>query len=343
MTTSHRWQFDAYNQPAEALAWRPHELGDPGPGEVLLKILAVGMNRSEFNYVQGKYAPARTFPSGIGQEAVGEILAIGPASADGPLPNGTTPLTVGSRVALLPGRVDMCAMGTYRDVGIFDQAALAPVPETYTDAEAAGLWMGVLTMAGALELAGITPDSAKGKTVLITAASSSMGVIALKLARAWGATTIATSRSTAKAEQLATLSDRAIVASDSDSLIREVAGATGKKGFDVALDPVGQDFYPGLIESATVGANIISYEMITGREPVLPIALMMMKDLSFRGYTIFRPYRIPGLLTQIIDWGMTYAEQIKPIIASTHPLGNAPQVLDELGRCDHLGKLVLVP
>tara|TARA_R110002049_G_scaffold27672_2_gene95144 strand:+ start:122 stop:1153 length:1032 start_codon:yes stop_codon:yes gene_type:complete len=343
MTTSHRWQFDTYNQPVEALSWRPHELGDPGPGQVLLKILAVGMNRSEFNYVQGKYAPARTFPSGIGQEAVGEILAIGPASADGPLPHGTTPLTVGSRVALLPGRVDMCDMGTYRDVGIFDQAALAPVPDIYTDAEAAGLWMGVLTMAGALELAGITPDSAEGKTVLITAASSSMGVIALKLARTWGATTIASSRSAAKAEQLTALSDHAIVAGDSGALATEIAMVTDNSGFDVALDPVGQAFYPGLIDAAAVGAQIISYEMITGREPVLPIAQMMMKDLSFRGYTLFRLYRIPGLLTQIIDWGMTYAEQIKPVIAGTQSLSDAPQVLAELGRCDHLGKLVLMP
>ncbi|CAA0081390.1 2-haloacrylate reductase [Halioglobus japonicus] len=343
MTTSHRWQFDAYNKPVDALAWRPQELTEPGPGQVLLKILAVGMNRSEFNYVQGNYAPARAFPSGIGQEAVGEILAIGPAGPHGPQPYGKTPLTVGSRVALLPGRVDMCDMGTYRDIGLFDQAALAPVPESYTDAEAAGLWMGVLTMAGALELAGITPTTAKGKTVLITAASSSMGVIALKLAKTWGATTIASTRSASKAAQLATLSDHAIVASDSASLITEIASVTDKKGFDVALDPVGQAFYPGLIESAAVGANIISYEMITGREPVLPIALMMMKDLTFRGYTIFRPYRVPGLLTQIIDWGMAYADQITPIVAATHALSNAPEVLDELGRCEHLGKLVLVP
>ncbi|MCB1688510.1 MAG: zinc-binding dehydrogenase [Halioglobus sp.] len=341
MTTSHRWQFDAYNTPAEALAWCPQALAEPGPGQVLLKILAVGMNRSEFNYVQGNYAPARAFPSGIGQEAVGEILAIGPAAVDGPQPHAKTPLTVGSRVALLPGRVDMCEMGTYSDVGLFDQAALAPVPDTYTDAEAAGLWMGVLTMAGALELAGITPQSAKGKTVLITAASSSMGVIGLKLAKTWGATTIASSRSAAKAEQLAAFCDHTIVADDSDSLIAGVADVTDKAGFDAALDPVGQAFYPGLIQGAATGASIISYEMITGREPILPIPLMMMKDLTLRGYTIFRPYRVPGLLTQIIDWGMAYADQIKPIVAGTRSLSEAPKALEELGRCEHLGKLVL--
>ncbi len=343
MTTSQRWQFDAYNTPTEALSWRPQELAEPGPGQLLLKILAVGMNRSEFNYVQGRYAPAREFPSGLGQEAVGEILAIGPGRQDGPQPYHGTPLRVGSRVALLPGRVDMCAMGTYRDIGLYDQAALAPVPESYSNIEAAGLWMGVLTMAGALELAGITPASAAGRTVLITAASSSMGVIGLKLAKAWGATTIATSRSAAKVGQLAALCDHAIVAGDSESLHTGIANATGNRGFDAALDPVGQAFYPGLIQGAATGAHIVSYEMISGREPVLPIPVVMMKDLVIGGYTVFRPYRIPGLLTQILDWGMAYADQARPIVAGTRALGEAPAALDELGRCEHLGKLVLLP
>jgi NADPH2:quinone reductase len=340
---SHCWQFDAYDLPGKTLQWRQQELSEPGAGQVLVKIRAIGMNRSEFNYVQGRYAPARAFPSCIGQEAIGEIIAIGPRTSEGVPVYEKAPLTVGSRVGLLPGRIDMCGMGTYRDIGLYDQSALVPVPEKYSDAEGAGLWMAVLTMAGALELAGITPATAKGKTVLITAASSSMGVVALKLARTWGAKTIATTRSAAKAEQLKTFCDHAVVAGDSDSLTAAVGNVTDKRGFDAALDPVGQAFYPGLIQSAAVGARIVSYEMLTGREPVMPIAQVMIKDLSLQGYTIFRPYRIPGLLTQILDWGLQYADQITPIVAGTHSLNDAPQVLEELGRSEHIGKLVLIP
>jgi NADPH2:quinone reductase len=343
MSNSHCWQFDAYNTPSAALQWRSSEVAGPGVGQVLLKIRAIGMNRSEFNYVQGRYAPARMFPSCIGQEAVGEILAIGPHNDDGPQPYSKTPLKVGDRVALLPGRVDMCGMGTYRDIGLYDQSALVPVPDSYTDAEGAGLWMAVLTMAGALELAGITPASAKLKTVLITAASSSMGVVALKLAKAWGAKTIATTRSAAKAEQLKQFCDHVIVANDSDSLSAGIANATDKRGFDAALDPVGQAFYPGLIQGAAIGAHIVSYEMLSGREPIVPIAQMMIKDLTLRGYTIFRPYRLPGLLNQIIDWGMHDAHVIKPIVAKTFSLSDAPNALEELGRSEHIGKIVLIP
>ena len=60
------------------------DLPDPGPGQALVKIRAVGLNRSELNYTLGRYVPAREFPSGIGQEAVGEIIALGPPAEDGP-------------------------------------------------------------------------------------------------------------------------------------------------------------------------------------------------------------------------------------------------------------------
>ncbi len=339
--TSHAWQFDGYGRPDEVLNWRPQSLSPPGPGQALVRLHAIGMNRSEFNYVQGRYQPARAFPSCIGQEAVGEIVALGTPGGDGPAPWSKSPLEVGARVALLPGRIDLCSTGAYRDVGCYPQNALLPVPEDYSDAEGAALWMGVLTMGGALELAGITPETARGKTLLVTAASSSMGVVVLKLARAWGATTLATSRSAAKISMLSTLADQAFVAHDGDSLAAGIAEATGGAGFDAALDPVGAAFYPALVSSAAIGASIVSYELITGQDTPLPIAKVMIKDLALRGYTIYRPLRQPALLERILGWGLKYAADIRPIIAGTRALSDAPAALEELGRAEHLGKLIL--
>jgi NADPH2:quinone reductase len=101
------FQFAEYGQPTDVLQLAEQELPEPGPGQALVRIRAVGLNRSESNYVQGRYIPTREFPSGIGQEAVGEILMLGPAADEGPGANAATPLTVGARVALLPGRVDI--------------------------------------------------------------------------------------------------------------------------------------------------------------------------------------------------------------------------------------------
>lgn len=334
---THSWQFKAYGLPEDMLQWTSQTLPEPGPGQALVKIKAVGMNRSEFNYVQGRYMPAREFPSNLGQEAVGEVIAVGPPNPDQP---AIIPLSPGTRVGLLPGRIDLCGMGSYRDIGLYDQQALAPIPEAYSDAEGAALWMAMLTMGGALELAGITPDTAAGKRILLTAASSGMGTFALKLARLWGATTIATSRNDDNLDVLNELADHVVICSDSATLSAGVMAACG--GFDAALDPVGEAFYPGMLEAAAVGAHIVSYERITGGEPVVPITTLMLKDLNLQGYTIYRPYRIPGLLNWLIEVAMNNADALRPIIHSCHPLSKAVSALNDLGNASHLGKMILL-
>ena len=336
------FQFDEYGQPADVLHLVEQELPEPGPGQALVRIKAVGLNRSELNYALGKYVPAREFPSGIGQEAVGEIIALGPEAREGPKANAATPLAVGARVALLPGRVDICMMGAYREVGLYDQAALAPVPDDFSDAEGAAYCMGILTMGGCLELAGLTPDNTQGKKVLVTAATSSMGIVALKLAKAWGAETFATSRSAEKAKALEAVADHVIVCGDSESLIAGVNAATDNQGVDVALDPIGAAFYEGLVAVTATGGDIVSYEMITGAVGNISIPALMIKDLSIHGFTIFRVYKNPDLLDILIRQGMEYSDQVRPIISHTLPWEQAPAALAELEAARHVGKLVLL-
>lgn len=337
------FHFPAYGEPSQVLSWTEGELPEPGPGQALVKLTAIGMNRSELNYTRGKYVPAKAFPSSLGQEAVGEIIALGAPASEGPGVNKSTPLKVGARVAILPGRIDMQAMGTYRTVGLYNQAALAPIPDGFSDAEGAAYWMGILTMGGCLERAGITPDNAAGKRILITAASSSMGVVALKLAKAWGAETIATTRSDDKAAELTGLANHVVVCKDSESLIAGVNKVTADKGVDVCLDPVGAGFYPGMVAVTAHGGAIISYEMLTGRDATVSIPLMMIKDITIRGFALFRVYAQPGLLDKLIEQGLKYSEQVRPIIAGTYPLQQAPAVLEQMDAANHIGKLILVP
>ncbi|MCB1662288.1 MAG: zinc-binding dehydrogenase [Pseudomonadales bacterium] len=334
------WQFDAYGAP-ETLVWREQELPEPGPGQALVKLKAIGMNRADWNYVQGEYFPAEVFPSCLGAEAVGEIIALGEPTESGLTALTQLDLKVGARVGTLSARVNRARMGVYRDIGLYDQAALVPVPETYTDEEGAAFWTALLTMGGAMEMGGFTANSGAGKTVLITAAASGMGMLALKIAKLWGATTIATTRSAQKQKEMSGFADHVILCQDSESLAKEAKRVTNGQGVNLALDPVGAAFYPGLLGAMARSGDIVSYEAITGSQASIGIMDMMMKDLSFHGFTIFRPFSSPQLLSTLVDIGLANAEALRPVVAGSFDLANAPQALDALGRSEHIGKLII--
>lgn len=330
------WKFDGYGEPDKVLARASEDLEGPAAGTALVRLRAIGMNRSEFNYVQGKYLPARDFPSALGQEAIGEIVELGAPAGDA----GAAGFKVGDRVALTPGRVDMCAMGTYRDVGIYDQSALIPVPGAFSDVEGAAFWMAFLTVAGSLHNAGVKPANAQGRTLLVTAASSSVGVMALKIGRAWGMQTLATTRSREKAAVLEQFADEVLVCADAESLAVQLKEG---RGFDVALDPVGGPYIEAMVGGAKRGAFIVSYEMISGGNAAYPIGQVLVKELTIRGFALFNIFQHPGLCEEFVELGLQYADDLLPLIAGTFPLDDAPSALLELGRARHIGKLILLP
>jgi NADPH2:quinone reductase len=338
---SNSWQFDAHGAPGEVLCWREQELPEPGPGQALVKINAIGINLSDLNYVLGQHFPAGKFPSCLGGEAVGEIIALGPPVISGPEPVNRLNLETGARVGTLSGRTNRVAMGVYRDIGLYDQAGLAPIPDSYSDEEAAALWTAVITMGGAMEMGGLTTDTGAGKHVLITAGGSGMGGLALKLARHWGATTIATTRKAEKAEGLGKLADHVIVCSDSAGLVEGVKQATNGQGADLVLDPVGASFYPGLLSAVANGGDIVSYECITGTQANISIMEMMMKDVSFHGFTTFRPFNNPVLLNRLIEIGLDNAPALRPVVTKTFDLSESPEALATIGRSEHIGKMVI--
>lgn len=337
---THCWQFDDHGEPGEVLHWRAETLPEPGPGQALIKIRTVGLNRSELRYVTGNYVPPRAFPTGVGHEAVGEVLALGEPDPEAP-PLPQLQLKVGARVALMPGRIDMVTMGSYREHGIYAQNALLPVPEPLSDAEAAGFWMGALTMGGAFAAAGLSEDNASGKRVLVTAAASGMGVVGLKMARAWGAETIAVTRTPHKQAALRELADHALVCTESAKLGDILHSATKGAGFDVAVDPVGAEYVSGLVHAAAPLGQIVHYEMITGRQSQLPLPPLLVKDIGVHGFTLFRLFRQPGLLERMVDNALALGERIRPVVADTFPMSEAPGALSAMSHGAHLGKLVL--
>ncbi|MFC1795791.1 zinc-binding alcohol dehydrogenase family protein [Pseudomonadota bacterium] len=338
---SNSWQFDTHGAPGEVLYWREQELPEPGPGQAWVKINAIGINRADLNYVLGEHFPAGKFPSCLGGEAVGEVVALGPRANSGPAPVNRLNLEIGARVGTFSGRTNCLAMGVYRDIGLYDHVGLAPVPESYSDQEGAALWTAMITMGGAMEMGGLTAATGAGKQVLITAGGSGMGGLALKLARHWGATTIATTRKAEKADGLGKLADHVIVCSDSDGLVEGVQQATNGLGVDLVLDPVGATFYPGLLSAVARGGDIVSYECITGTQSSISIMEMMMKNVSFHGFTTFRPFNNPVMLNRLIEIGMDNAQALRPVVSKTFDLSESPEALEAMGRSEHIGKMVI--
>lgn len=272
---------------------------------------------------------------------MGEIVSLGPPATAGLPAVSRLKLEIGARVGTLSARVNGVAMGVYRNIGLYEQASLAPVPDKFTNEEGAAFWTALLTMGGAMEMAGFTAATTAGKRVLITAGGGGMGTLALKLAKHWGATTLATTRQADKAAGLGKLADHVIVCADADSLAAGVKQATDGHGADLILDPVGSDFYPGLLAAAARSADIVSYECISGSQANISIMEMMMKDVSVHGFTIFRVANNPMLLNQLVEMGMDSAAALRPEIYKSFGLAAVPAALEYLGRSEHLGKIVI--
>lgn len=162
----------------------------PGPGEVLLKVEAVGLNRAESMYYHGFYMEKVNPPSGLGYEAFGKVIAAG---------SDVDPALVGRRFATIPG----FSMNKY------------PV------------WMQYCTAYGALVPFG---KVGAGDFVIITAASSSVGLAAIQIVKAQGGVSIATTRTSAKKEKLIALGANHVIATEEEDLVARVQSITGGKG-----------------------------------------------------------------------------------------------------------------
>jgi len=340
-STARAWTFDGIGGP-ELLRLTDHELNPPGPGEALIGIRAIGLNRADLLYIAGNYFGLPPRPSFLGQEAVGEILALGPNDSDEVFPGGQA-LKVGMRVGLMVGRVDYGGMGTYRTAGIYPQESLLPLSDRLSFVEGAGFWLATLTAIGGLRAGGLTPDSPSGRRVLVTAASSGVGVITLQAARAMGAETFAATTSPAKADTIQELADHVIVVPEADALVDAVKELTGGSGVDLAFDPVGFDYAPALMQTAAVDGHVVVYGLLSGTEAPLDLRTMIFKDLGLHGFTVHRLLRDARALEDVVSTSMVFADdgKIRPLIAGEYDFEEAPRALEAMSRNLHLGKIVL--
>ena len=260
--------------PADVLRLDDLPLPEPGPGEVRLRVRAIGLNRAEVMFRNARYPIDPVFPSNLGYEAAGIVEAIGPDVEQSLL--GRTMSSVPSFWA--------DKYGVYGEVAILPVTALAAYPANLSYEEGASIWMQYITAWGALVHFGkLVP----GEHVLITAASSSVGIAAIDVARAEGAVSIATTRTAAKREQLIALGADHVIVTDHEDVVVRVMEITEGKGCRIIFDPVAGSGFAHLAEAAADFALISLYGVLDYSPMIFPTAVAFKKNLTVQAFTIF--------------------------------------------------------
>lgn len=232
----------------------------PGPGQVAVRIEALGLNRAEALFRSGTYYYQPALPaSRLGYEASGVVEAIG---------EGVTELAVGDPVTTGPG-IEMSAQGVYAERVVLPESAVLPRPASVDAVTGAASWLTYTTAyGGLLETAGLRP----GDHVLITGASSGVGTAAIQVARRIGAIPLATTRTEAKRQGLLDAGAAEVIVSggDAETVAKEVRRLTGGRGAEVIFDAIGGPGFRPLAEALAEGGTVLVYGWLDRRPAEIP-------------------------------------------------------------------------
>jgi len=316
---------------ADVLKIEDLPLEEPGKGEVRLRVKAIGLNRAECMFRLGKYLVHPTLPSKIGYEASGIVEAVG---------EGVDAAWVGKTVSTVPA-FHADEYGVYGEVAIVPVGALAEYPARLSYEEGTSIWMQYITAYGAIVLQG---KVVKGDFVLITAASSSVGLAAIEIVKAEGAVSIATTRTSKKKAELLALGADYVIATEEEDLAARVMEITGGKGARIIFDPVAGKGIQALAASASVGATIFEYGALALEPTPFPLFAALTKHLWFKGYTLFEVVGDPAAFPVAKKYVFDHLESgaFQPKIARTFPFSEVVQAQEYMESNAQVGKIMVV-
>ncbi len=306
------------------------EVPAPGPGEVRIAVKALGLNRAESMFRAGQYIEEPHLPGRLGYEAAGTVEAIGP---------GVTGFQVGDAVSTIPA-FSMNDYAMYGELALAPAHAVAKHPASLSWEEAAAVWMQYTTAYGALiDLAHLQA----GDTVLIPAASSSVGLAAIQIANLVGTTAVALTRSNSKRQALLDAGAAHVIATEEEDLVAEVKKLTDGKGARVVFDPVGGPTLTKLAAATAAHGIIFEYGALSTEPTPLPLLDVLGRSLTVRGYILNEittdPERLAKAKQFIVD-GLA-SGKLKPIIAKTFPLEQIVEAHRYLESNQQIGKIVV--
>lgn len=300
---------------------------EPGPGEILIKVEAAGVNRPDTIQRMGFYAPPPGSPDTPGLEIAGKVVALGA---------GASQWKIGDPVCALVGG------GGYAEYCLAHESHALPVPHGFNAIEAAGLpetfftvWTNVFER-GALK---------GGETFLVHGGSSGIGTTAIQLAKMFGARVFTTAGSPEKCAACLELGAEAAFNYHTQDFVAEVKALTENRGVDVLLDMVGGDYIPRNIELMARDGRIVSIAFLNGSVAKVNFMPIMLKRLTLTGSTL-RPRSITekaGIADALREkvWPLLNTGRVKPLIDATFPLADAAKAHTLMEKSTHIGKIIL--
>ncbi|SDT41553.1 NAD(P)H-quinone oxidoreductase [Bradyrhizobium canariense] len=301
----------------------------PGPGEILIKVAAAGVNRPDVAQRSGSYPPPPGASDLPGLEISGEVVAIG---------SGASKHKIGDKV------MSLVAGGGYAQYCIAQDAQAMAVPSALSMTEAGAIPETLMTVwhnvfeRGALKA---------GETLLVHGGSSGIGTMAIQLAKAFGATVIVTVGSKEKADACLKLGADHAINYKTQDFVAEVKTITDGKGVNVILDMVGGDYIDRNYDAAATDGRVVQIAFLSGQpKATVNFAKLMVKRLHHTGSTL-RPRSnadkaamVAAIEAKVMP--LLREGRIKPLMDSTFPLEKAADAHRRMESSEHIGKIVLV-
>jgi NADPH2:quinone reductase len=296
---------------------------EPGPGEVLIKVAACGLNFADLLMIRGEYQEKPALPFAPGMEIAGHVAALG-AGVAGPAP--------GSRVAAV------CGHGGLAQYATAAASACVALPEAMGFETAAGFQVAY----GTSHL-GLTRRARlqAGETLLVLGAAGGVGLTAVEVGKALGARVIAVARGADKlAVARAAGADHLIDSGSAD--LRAELKALG--GVDVVYDPVGGAGFEAALRACRPEARVLVIGFASGQVPPVPANIILVKNISvigfyWGGYRVFAPEVMADSLAELMRWFA--AGRLKPHVSHVLPPERLDEALELIRSRRSTGKVVI--
>jgi putative PIG3 family NAD(P)H quinone oxidoreductase len=299
----------------------------PREGEILIEVAYAGVNRPDCIQRAGHYPPPADASPILGLEVSGKVAAIG---------SGVTDWRIGEEVcALTPG-------GGYAQFCTTPAGWALPLPEGLSLLEAASLPENYFTVWHNVFERG---RLASGETFLVHGGSSGIGLTAIQLAKAFGATVFTTVGNDEKARFCRDIGADHVINYREKDFLAEVQSLTGKKGVDLVLDMVGGDYVDKNLRALATEGRLVQIAFLQGSKVTADWRFIMMKRLTVTGSTMraspaARKVAIARALRERV-WPLFAQGKLKPVVTREFPLADAPAAHALMESSAHIGKIML--